>query len=56
MSYEAPINHTLQTHAVITRYNGKTFNLGRIDNKKWAPRAWFYRFVIFKLDRIKEKI
>ena len=38
-----------RVYAEIKGPDGKIRNLGRIDNKKWAPRAWFYRFVTFPL-------
>jgi hypothetical protein len=33
--------------ASVNCVDGKTRNLGRIDRKWWAPRAWYYRFVTF---------
>lgn len=36
-------------YATVTGPDGKERNLGRVDNKLWAPRAWFYRFVTFPI-------
>lgn len=33
--------------AVITSADGKIRNLGRIDNKWWAPRLWYYRYIVY---------
>lgn len=33
--------------AQIACADGKVRDLGRIDRKWWAPRAWFYRYVTY---------
>jgi len=36
-------------YAEVRGPDGKTRNVGRIDRKWWAPRAWWYRFVQFPI-------
>jgi len=54
--YAATAHAANRVEASITCADGKTRNLGRIDRRWWAPRAWFYRYVTFpRLKRIHEK-
>ena len=54
--YAATTMATNKVCAVITGPDGKAHNLGRIDRKWWAPRAWFYRYITFpRLKHAREK-
>lgn len=42
-----------ELYATVRRADGRIYNLGRVDNKKWAPRAWWYRFALFPIDKLR---
>jgi len=45
----AKVRGNKNLHATVKGPDGKLHNLGRVDRKYWAPRAWWYRFITFPL-------